>query len=343
MILFMPRTPRVLLCVLVLACAPLLRAHEVVAEDMRKAAVAFLDSLSTDQRAQAVFALNDAERENWHFVPLARQGLPFKAMNTTQHALALAFLRTGLSHAGYRRAEETISLELVLKELEGGAARRDPTLYYVTIFGQPSDSQSWGWRFEGHHLSFNFTVVDGHHVAFAPSFIGSNPAEVPIGPRKGERVLAEEDDLGRAFMKSLSPAQQKIALLSTKAPAEIFTTNQKKVAALEPPGLPFTELTPPQRDALIALVKLYIGRWRPELAAETFAKITAAGLDRLTFAWAGGLERGDGNYYRIQGPTFLIEFDNVQNRANHIHTTFRDFEGDFGRDLLREHYQQHKH
>jgi hypothetical protein len=320
-----------------------LRAHEVVAQDMFKAATAFLDSLSTEQRAKAVFALNDAERENWFFVPLARQGLPFKEMSTTQQALALAFLRTGLSHSGFRRAQEIIALELVLKELEGGAARRDPTLYYVTIFGGPSESKSWGWRFEGHHLSFNFTVVDGHHVAFAPSFIGSNPAEVPIGPRKGERVLAEEDDLGRDFMKSLSPAQQRVARFSDKAPADILTSNKKRVDPLSPEGIAFTALTPPQRDALVALVKLYVGRWRPELAGETFAKISAVGLDKLIFAWAGGLERGDGNYYRIQGPTFLIEFDNVQNRANHIHTVFREFEGDFGRDLLQEHYQQHKH
>ncbi len=336
-------TPRVLLALLLACVGPALRAHEVVAQDMFKAATVFLDSLSTDQRAKAVFALNDAERENWFFVPLARQGLPFKEMSTTQQALALAFLRTGLSHSGFRRAEEIIALELVLKELEGGAARRDPTLYYVTIFGGPSATKSWGWRFEGHHLSFNFTVVDGHHVAFAPSFIGSNPAEVPIGPRKGERVLAEEDDLGRDFMKSLSPEQQRIARFSDKAPADILTGNKKRVDPLSPEGIAFTALTPPQRDALVALVKLYIGRWRPELAAETFAKISAAGLDKLAFAWAGGLEPGEGNYYRIQGPTFLVEFDNVQNRANHIHTVFREFEGDFGRDLLREHYQQHKH
>lgn len=336
-------TPRVMLALLLACVGPALRAHEVVAQDMFKAATAFLDSLTTDQRAKAVFALNDAERENWFFVPLARQGLPFKEMSTTQQALALAFLRTGLSHAGFRRAEEIIALELVLKELEGGAARRDPTLYYVTIFGGPSETKSWGWRFEGHHLSFNFTVVDGHHVAFAPAFIGSNPAEVPIGPRTGERVLAEEDDLGRAFMKALSPEQQRIARFSDKAPADILTGNKKRVDPLSPEGIAFTALTPSQRDALVALVKLYVGRWRPELAGETFAKISAAGLEKLTFAWAGGLERGEGNYYRIQGPTFLIEFDNVQNRANHIHTVFREFEGDFGRDLLREHYQQHKH
>lgn len=339
----MSPAPRLFACLLALCLVPVARTHEVVAYDMFKAATALLDALSTEQRAKAVFAINDAERENWHFVPRAREGLPFKEMTTTQQALTLALLRTGLSHAGYRRAEETISLELVLKELEGGAARRDPTLYYITLFGSPSGNKSWGWRFEGHHLSFNFTVVDGHHVAFAPSFIGSNPAEVPSGPRKGERVLAEEDDLGRAFMKSLTAAQRKSAIFSEKAPVDIFTSNQKKVSPLSPAGLSFSDLNPSQRDALIALIKLYVGRWRPELASETFEEITRAGLDNLTFAWAGGLERGDGNYYRIQGPTFLIEFDNVQNGANHIHTTFRDFEGDFGRDLLQEHYRQHKH
>jgi hypothetical protein len=329
--------PRLRLLAALLVLAPLARAHEA-ANDMVAAATTFLGALSAEQKKQATYPLTDAERENWNFVPIERQGLPFKKMSTDQHALGLALLRTGLSHAGMARANAIISMELVLKELENGAARRDPTLYFVTIFGEPAANKSWGWRFEGHHLSFNFTIVDGKHVFFAPSFIGSNPAEIRSGPRKGERVLGEEEDLGLAFVNSLDAGQRKTAIIATEALKEIVTTNKKRVDPLSPTGIAAAQLNPAQREKLIGLVKLYLGRWRPDLADETFAKINAAGLDKITFAWAGGLDRTKQTYYRIQGPTFLIEFDNFQGNGNHIHTTVRDFKGDFGHDLLAAHY-----
>lgn len=331
-----PRLHIVAACFALIAAAAA-HAHETASE-MVTAAKRLADTLSAEQKAKITYPLTDAERENWNFVPIARQGLPFKEMSTAQHALSLSLLRTGLSEAGMQRANAIMALELVLKDLENGAARRDPTLYFVTLFGEPSADKSWGWRFEGHHLSFNFTVVDGKHIFFAPSFIGTNPAEVRAGPRKGERPLAQEEDLGLAFAKSLTDAQKKTAVFAEKAPTEIFTTNQKRVEPLQPAGIALGQLTAPQKEKLTELVKLYVGRWRPELADETFAKITAAGIDKVTFAWAGGFERNSGTYYRIQGPTFLIEFDNTQNNSNHIHTTFRDFKGDFGHDLLREHY-----
>ncbi len=305
---------------------------------MAAAAGRFLGALNADQKKQATYALTDAERENWTFVPIERHGLPFKKMSTEQHALGLALLRTGLSHTGMARANAIISMELVLKDLEKGAARRDPTLYFVTIFGEPAENKSWGWRFEGHHLSFNFTVVDGKHVFFAPSFIGSNPAEIRQGPRKGERVLAEEEDLGLALINSLDDAQRKTAIFAQDALKEIVTTNKKRVEPLSPVGIAAAQLKPAQREKLMALVKLYLNRWRPELADETLAKITAAGSEKLTFAWAGGLDRSKQSDYRIQSPTVLIEFDNFQGNGNHSHTTVRDFKGDFGHDLLREHY-----
>lgn len=320
-----------------LACAGLARAHEA-AKEMFSAANTFLSSLDAGQKKIATYTLTDPERENWNFVPLDRQGLPLKKMTPEQGGLALYLLRTGLSHTGMAKAQATIQMELVLKALENGAARRDPTLYYVTIFGEPSTDKSWGWRFEGHHLSFNFTIVDGKHVFFAPSFIGANPAEVRSGPRKGERVLGEEEDLGLAFINSLDAEQQKTAIFAKDALKEIVTTNKKRVDPLSPVGIAATQLKPAQREQLVALLKNYLARWRPELATETFAKIEAAGLDKLTFAWAGGLDRTKQTYYRIQGPTFLIEFDNFQGNGNHIHTTVREFKGDFGHDLLREHY-----
>lgn len=312
-------------------------AHEPD-RDMLNAATAWLAALTPAQRAQATFALTDAERENWNFIPTARAGLPLKQMTAAQQELARALLRTGLSHQGAAKAEAVMSLENVLKELDRTGPTRDPLLYYVTVFGEPSATASWGWRFEGHHLSFNFTVVDGAHVFFTPSFIGSNPADVRSGPQKGLRVLGTEEDLGRAFVRSLDAAQQAIAIISPTAPREIVTGNQRRISALAPVGINGTQLNASQRERLDELLGLYLNRYRSEIASETLARIKADGMDRITFAWAGGLAPGVGHYYRIQGPTFLCEFDNTQNHANHIHTAWRDFKNDFGRDPLAEHY-----
>ena len=171
-----------------------------------------------------------------------------------------------------------------------------------------------------------------------PSFIGTNPAEVRAGSRIGERVLGEEEDLGLAFINSLDATQRKTAIFASEALKEIVTTNKKRVDLLSPAGIPAAQLKPAQREKLVALVKLYLGRARPELADEAFGRINAAGLDKITFAWAGGLDRSQATYYRIQGPTFLVEFDNFQNNGNHVHSTVRELKGDFGHDLLREHY-----
>jgi len=333
-----PTPNRTVLAFLILFAPSLARAHEV-ATDMLKAAGEFRASLDAAQLKQSTYPLTDAERENWNFVPLPRQGLPFKRMTPDQQALGLAFLRSGLSAAGTAKAQAIMQLELFLKEAEKDTkGRRDPTQYFITFFGEPSAARSWGWRFEGHHLSFNFTVVDGKHVFFTPAFMGTNPAEVRSGPRRGERVLGEEEDAGFAFVESLNPEQRAAAIIAADPLKEIVTTNKKRVDPLSPAGIPATRLTPPQRTRLEALVKLYLSRWRPELAEETFAKIAASGLDKLTFAWAGPIDRSKGRYYRIQGPTFLIEFDNFQNNFNHVHTVVRDFKGDFGHDLLAEHH-----
>ena len=305
---------------------------------MVAAARKLLGTLSADQAKLASYPLTDAERENWNFVPLERHGLPFKKMSTEQQALGLALLRTGVSHTGMARAQALMAMELVLKELENGAARRDPTLYFITLFGEPSAEKSWGWRFEGHHVAFNFTIVGGQHVFCTPSFLGANPAEVRAGPRKGERVLGEEEDLGLALINALDDAQRKIAIFAPEALKEIVTTNRKRVDPLSPVGISLGQLQPAQRGQLVALLKFYLARYRPELAAEAFARIEAAGLEKITFAWAGGLDRSKQTYYRIQTPTLLIEFDNSQGNGNHIHTAIREFKGDFGHDLLAQHY-----
>lgn len=310
------------------------------AVDMLGAAQKFLGALTPEQKTKATYALTHAERENWNFVPIARNGLSMKEMTQPQRDLALALLRTGLGQRGLMRAEAIMSLENILKELEKDTppGRRDAINYFVTVFGSPADKSSWGWRFEGHHLAFNFTLVNGNQVYYAPAFMGTNPHEVRDGPRKGERALAEEEDLGLALINSLDESQRKVAIFATEALREIVTTNKKRVSPLEPAGIAAPQLTPAQRAKLFELVQIYTTRARKELADDAFAKMTAAGLDKVTFAWAGGLDRSKQTYYRIQGPTFLIEFDNSQNGGNHVHSVYRDFKGDFGHDALAEHY-----
>ena len=237
-----------------------------------------------------------------------------------------------------------MSLEQILHELEAGKGpRRDPELYYVSIFGKPGPTETWGWRVEGHHLSINFTVVKGEHVSATPSFLGSNPAEVREGPRKGLQVLAEEENLGRQLVKSLDAGQRKSVLLKAEAPRDIITGNERKAKPLELAGLSAAKMTRQQSDLLLTLIREYVYRHRPDVAKLDLDKIQKAGTEKIYFAWAGGLERGDGHYYRVQGPTFLLEYDNTQNNANHIHAVWRDFENDFGEDLLRKHYDQVPH
>jgi hypothetical protein len=247
-------------------------------------------------------------------------------------------LSTGLSHRGYTTALQIMSLEQVLWELENHAPKRDTEMYYITIFGEPG-SKSWGWRFEGHHLSMNFTVADGKVISGTPNFFASNPGEIRVGPRTGLRVLAGEEDVARNLVKSLSDEQKKKAIIGTAAPEDILTKNESKISPLEVAGITFGEIDEAQAKNLRQLIDVYVQRIRPEVAADELAAIEKAGMDKIVFAWMGGIEKGQGHYYRVQGPTFLLEYANTQNDANHVHAVWRDFDGDFGRDLLREHYQ----
>jgi Protein of unknown function (DUF3500) len=324
--------------------APGARAH-TAAEEMADAANHFLAALNPDQKAKAHFDLKADERQNWHFIPKDRNGLPMKGMTSAQKLLAQSLLASGLSQRGYVKATTIMSLEQVLAEMEGPNRHfpRDPELYYVSIFGNPGAKETWGWRVEGHHVSINFTIVKGEFISATPSFLGSNPAEVKEGPRKGLRVLAAEEDLGRQLVKSLDADQRKVAIIAVKAPAEIITGADRKVKALEPVGLAVGQMNDDQKQILKKLIHEYVYRDRPEVADKDLAKIREAGPEKILFAWAGGVEPGQGHYYRIQGPTFLMEYDCTQNNANHIHAVWRDFESDFGEDLLREHYDQVPH
>jgi len=307
---------------------------------MAAAANRFLASLTPEQKKDATFALEDAHRVEWFFVPIARKGVPLKKLTEAQRTLAHSFLKTGLSDLGYRKTSQIIELEKVLAEIEKNPAKRDPELYYLSVFGTPAVNGTWGWRAEGHHLSLSFTVVKGTMFATSPQFYGANPGEVRIdGPFKGRRVLKAEEELGRALVSSLDDKQRAQAVISPTAPADILTKNQPKVEPLEAKGIAASAMTPAQRKALRALLDEYAASMPAPLAQQRLAKVDAAGFDKILFAWAGGLGAGEGHYYRVQGPTFLVEYDNTQNDANHIHAVWRDFDGDFGRDLLREHYK----
>jgi hypothetical protein len=319
------------------------RAHDA-GQQMADVANAFLKTLSAEQKSKAVFKFSDEERENWHFIPRERKGLAMREMTPEQHLLAHALLNTGLSNRGQLMAATIMSLEEVLFHLEGDAnpskleetrEKRNPEKYYLSIFGSPAMTGTWGWRVEGHHFSLNYTIKDGNLLRATPSFFGSNPGEVRSGPRAGTRVLAPEEDLGRAFAKSLSPDQWKKALVETTAPKEMITEAKHHVTALNPEGISEADLNADQKKALRQLVHEYLFRVRPEVAAERWKEIESG--NPVHFAWAGELEKGRPHYYRVQGKTFLLEYDNTQNEANHIHTVWRDFAGDFGADILGAH------
>jgi hypothetical protein len=306
-------------------------------------ASALLSALPAESKAKAVFPFDGDERLNWHFVPKERLGLPLKEMTQEQRLLAHALLNSGLSNTGYMKATTIMSLEEVLFTLEGAdpakrdaaRVRRDPERYFVSIFGEPSMKGIWGWRFEGHHLSLNFTVKDGSLVRVSPSFFGSNPGQLLTGPRAGLRIMGAEEDLGRELVKSLDESQWKKALVAEVAYKDIITGAEREVKPLTPEGLSEAELNDTQKALLDKLIHAHLFRHRPDVAGETWKEIKASGP--VFFAWAGGKEKGEGHYYRVQGKTFLLEYDNTQNNANHVHAAWRDFDGDFGRDLLGEH------
>ncbi|HEX2139046.1 MAG TPA: DUF3500 domain-containing protein [Woeseiaceae bacterium] len=312
-------------------------------ENMARAAQAFLTTLDEEARTTSQLPFDAEERFNWHFVPKPRAGLALKRMSADQQRVALDLLKAGLSEKGYTKAETIRALEPVLAEIEGNPVRRDPELYYVAIFGEPSATGTWGWRFEGHHLSLNWTIVGGTSIASTPQFLGSNPAEVRSGPMRGTRALAAEEDLARALLGSLDDAQSAQAVVSPKAPDDILTSNARKAAMQEQNGIAYAELSPEQRGLLLAIIEEYAGVQPEAVARQRVERIRAAGFDSIRFAWMGGRNRGERHYYRIQGPTFIIEYDNTQNGANHIHSVWRDFDGDFGVDLLEEHYRNSAH
>jgi hypothetical protein len=317
---------------------------------MADAANRFVDSLTPWQRSMATFAFEGDERYQWHYTPVERNGLLLINMTPAQQELAFALMATGLSERGYKQARQIIALETMLRVEEHierpGEERwdRNPLRYYFSVFGQPGSREPWAWRVGGHHIGFHFTVVDGDLISPLPLFFGANPSQVKYGPETGLRTLPEEEDLARELVQSLDADQAAAAIVDPVAPADLLTKNYRSVQPeMTPAGLGLGKLSGGQRDLLVRLIRQYVERASDDLSAPEWSRIEAAGLDRVTFAWAGPTEKGfgKGHYYNVKGPTFMLEYDNTQNDANHIHSVWRDFTNDWAEDLLAGHLATH--
>jgi hypothetical protein len=299
-------------------------------------------------------AFDQKGREEWHFVPDSnfeqtygyhRPGLTYEKMAPEQRHLADALLSAGLSRIGFIRAKQIMSLEDILRIKEADmTGRRNPLKYYFLIYGDPSNDGAWGWRVEGHHISLHFTLKGGKLVSTTPTFFGANPHKVDVTARQGLRPLGGQEDIGRELMKSLNGEQKSKALIADTAYRDILTAADTRAKLdNQPKGLAASEMTEGQYDRLLALLSEYAENLPAEVAEARMRVAKAAPKDKVLFAWAGSIEPGKGDYYRVQAPTFLIEYDNTQNGNNHSHTVWRDYDNDFGRDLLALHYQLYSH
>ena len=319
-------------------------ARSASQENAAEAANLFLRSLPLELRSAASFTLDSPERLAWHFIPKDRVGASLLKLDDAQSELLGPLLATALSPEGLLSARGVMKHENILRRVEteagvANASRRDPGLYYTAVFGKPSVGAPWAWRFEGHHLSINVTELPGAAAVVAPVFMGANPARVLAGPNAGFRLLAAEEDLGRELITLLPAERRQAAMIRDTAFSDIVTGNDPKVQKLELAGLAAADMSADERAQLRRLIELYVGRVNASSAKDALARLDRAGFEKVRFAWAGGIESGQPHYYRIHGPTLLIEYDDTQNNANHIHTVYRDLERDFGGDALRAHYR----
>lgn len=321
---------------------------QLTAQNLSEKATVFLESLSEELKAQTVFSLDDEERFNMNYVPIPRKGPRFHDFNETQKAAAIDLLKSSLSDEGYRKSKEIMSLEGILRVIENddndkmpdGRPRRDPLNYHFSIFGDPASGTPWGWRFEGHHLSLNFTSSDNKISSATPIFFGTNPGVIKITGHKEKEVLKSETALSFKLVNSLSPEQLKKAMFADVAPKEIITTTKRKVEGFEQKGIFYNDLTDDQKEMFHDLINLYLNNYEQNFSEGYRDKIKKAGIENLSFSWAGSLEPGTPNYWCIQGLVLLIEYDNTQTDANHVHTVVRDPTNDYGEDTLKKHYEE---
>lgn len=297
-------------------------AAPALAGTMAQAAAGFLAALSPEQRARAGYAFDDPERQRWHWTTpqgFPRNGLPLRDMDEAQAGLAMALLQASLSEAGYRKAADIMALQ---RELGN-----DASLYFVTVFGEPG-AEPWGWRFEGHHLSRNFAVRGGQ-VAATPFFHGAWPNTTDAGLR----AMPREEDAARELVGSLSGPAREAAIFQGRSLGNHVTGNQPYVAPLDQVGVAAGELDDAQRALVMEIVETYLGSQEASVAGPSLARVRDTGVENIRFAWAGDESPRRPHYYRLQGPTFLLEFDNSRNSGTHIHSVWRDFDGDFGQNL----------
>jgi hypothetical protein len=326
-------------CLLCISCS-------LLAQEAALKANAFIQLLDSAQRVKLLFPFDTEERYRFNYVPLDdRKGISVNELSSGQREGLMSLLRSCLSSQAVTKVTEIMQLDNILKELENRKPDdhfRDPGKYFISIFGIPSDKTIWGWRFEGHHVAFHFSADKKQLVSGTPSFLGANPAIVQQGPQKNKEVLKDETDKGFLLLHALSPEERKKAVIEDTAPAEILTKADRRPSIDHPSGIRYTELEPAHQQLLLQLLGVYIHRYTTLFADKMLKEIQAAGLDKLWFTWAGNTEKtlGKAYYYRIQGPTIIIEYDNSQNNANHVHTVIRDLNNDFGGDVLLQHYRE---
>jgi hypothetical protein len=307
--------------------------------------LAWLSTLDDAGRARASFPFDAAERFVWAFTPGERAGLALRDMTTGQREAAMTIVRASMSERGAREVADVIALETVLGALEreagrGNWPRRDPELYWFAVFGDPSGPDPWSWRVGGHHVAIHMTVAGDLVVGSSPSFLGANPAVVPSGRTAGARTLIGEEGLARELLASLEGDARAVAIVDPVAPPEILTGNSARAdAGAVPRGLRHADMPPAAQAGLAQLIRHYLGRATDAVAAADWERAVADGLPDTTFAWAGSSEPGNGHYYAVHGPRLLIEYDNTQNGANHIHAVWRDLANDWGEDVLAHHYR----
>lgn len=292
----------------------------ILIQGMKQAAAEFLGKLDDSQRAKATYAFDDSERVRWHWTTpsnFPRNGLPLTEMNEDQRLYAFELLRASVSAIGYQKALDIISLQSDLSN--------DPLLYFVTVFGDPLGDAPWGWRWEGHHLSRNFTIADGK-VAVTPFFLGAWPTLAD----SGLRAMPREEDAARELISSLSDSERQVAIIQERTLTNHVTQNQPRVTPLDPLGIEAGALTSAQQGLILEIINTYLGVLPAATMHPHFERLQNAGLDNVRFGWAGSMEPRNPHYYRLQGPTFLLEFDNSRNRGGHIHSVWRDFAEDFG-------------
>jgi hypothetical protein len=340
---------------LAIAALALLSAARLPAQSLRtsgapatRAIEALQARLPDSTRTVATFPFDSTERSHWFYVPLDRQGLTLARMSPEARALVDTLLLTGLSPTGFATAKNIMRHEAILAAIEANMTLRtrnvrDSSKYYVSFFGSPASSDVWGWRVEGHHLSVNYTGIGADAQVVSPLFMGANPARVTEGPHAGLRILAAEEDVARKLVTMLDEKRRRVAVFSDTAFVEIETRNDPKARALAFEGLRSADMSPAEQAQLRALIDVYANRMSATARAHAMRDIDDGGFGALRFAWAGGTAVGQAHYYRIHGPTILIEYDNQQSNANHIHTVWRDLRHDFGGDVLGDHYRKHKH